>query len=288
MTKPTLKIFFLFISFFIAVSLACGPIGKQDPTATAPPPIQVEEPVQVESPPVVDEPEEVVVIEEPTPTDPPTRQVQPTPTDTVAPVEEDTEEPPSVFDEEPLAFFVEEFEGDLSSWSYFLMSGDESKMDLYTDNGRLIFDLQGENQYVYLLYDEYTYSDVRLDVQAENLGKNSNNVSLICNYSDRLGWYEFNISNGGEYWILVYSELDGDWFQLANGGSVNVRTGRDTNIYTAICQGNQLALYVNGILEREHTDTRYNLKEGQVGVSVSSFSVLPILVEVDYFSISVP
>lgn len=44
MTKPTLKIIYLFISFFIVVSLACGPIAKQDPTATVPPPVQAEEP----------------------------------------------------------------------------------------------------------------------------------------------------------------------------------------------------------------------------------------------------
>jgi hypothetical protein len=141
---------------------------------------------------------------------------------------------------------------------------------------------------VYVLYDEYYYSDVRIDVQAENLGKNTNNVSLICNYSDRFGWYEFNITNGGMYSILVYSEIDGDYFTLASGGSTNVRMGRDVNTYTAICQGNQLSLYVNGVFEREHVDTKYNLREGLVGVSVASFEVLPILVELEYFSISVP
>ena len=139
-----------------------------------------------------------------------------------------------------------------------------------------------------MTYDEYIYSDVRIDLQAENLGRNTNNVSLICNYSDRLRWYEFNISNGGLYWIYAYSELEGDWIELARGGSKNVRMGRDINTYTAICQGNRLALYINGILEREHVDRRFNMREGLVGFSVSSFDVLPILVEVDYFSISVP
>jgi hypothetical protein len=66
---------------------------------------------------------------------------------------------------------------------------------------------------------------------------------------------------------------------------VHVKTGRDSNVYTAVCRGNQLALYINGYLEKEHVDTIYNLKEGQVGVSVSSFDVLPILVEIEYFDI---
>jgi hypothetical protein len=279
MKNCSLKISFLFIGLFVLVSLACGMTSQVDPTATEPP-VQIEEPVVVEEvtePPVV-EPE----IELPTPTDIPTQEILPT--ETVAPTEETFEE----VTEAPPAYFTEEFDGDISSFSYFLMNGDETKMDLFTDNGRLVFDLQGQYLWVYLTYDEYTYSDVRIDLKAENLGKNTNNVSLICNYSDRLGWYEFNISNGGLYWIYAYSELEGDYFTLASGGSKNVRMGRNVNTYTAICQGNKVALYINGILEREHVDTKYNLREGLVGFSVSSFDVLPILVEVDYFSISMP
>ena len=141
---------------------------------------------------------------------------------------------------------------------------------------------------MYVLYEEFYYSDVIIEVYAENLGKNTNNVSLVCNYSDRFGWYEFNISNGGLYDILIYSELDGGYFTLTSGGSKNVRTGRDVNVYTAVCRGNQLALYINGVLEKEFTDRKYNLRDGQVGFGVSSFNVLPILVEVDYFAIDEP
>lgn len=284
MKNSSLKIVFMLISVFMLVSLACGALSRTDPTATALPRERVEDPPLAET---VEETAEVVVEPEvPAPTETPTQDSPPT--TTPEPVEAITEEPTEEVYEEPLAFFTEEFDGDLSSWSYFLMSGDENKMDLFTERSRLVFDLQGAYQWVYVTYDEYYYSDVRIDLQAENLGRNTNNVSLICNYSDRLGWYEFNISNGGLYWIYAYSELDGDWIELARGGSTNIRMGRDINTYTAICQGNSLALYINGILEREHVDRRFNMREGLVGFSVSSFDVLPILVEVDYFSISVP
>jgi hypothetical protein len=283
MNRSSRHIIFYFIGFVLLVGLACGTSAPADPTATPRPEVQVEVPAQ----PTVEE----VVVEEvviPTATNPPVRQLPPTesalPTEPAPPIVQATE-PPVV---EPQAYFIEEFEGDLSSWSYFLMSGDESKMDLYADYGRLIFDLQGRDQWVYFLYDEYIYSDVRIDVYAENLGKNTNNVSLICNYSDRFGWYEFNISNGGLYDIYIYSELDGGYISLASGGSKNVRIGRDVNVYTAICQGNKLSLYINNVFEREFVDTKYNLREGLVGLSVSSFDVLPILVEVDYFAISQP
>jgi len=192
------------------------------------------------------------------------------------------------FDVVPKDIFVEEFDDDLSRWTVFLMNGDESKMNLYTNNGRLVFDLPARNLWVYLLFDEFTYSNVRIDTFAENLGKNTNNVSLICNYSDRFGWYEFNINNDGKYSISVYSEIDDGYFILKNGGSKNIKMGRNTNTYTATCQGNQLAFYVNGILEIEYTDRKYNLQEGQVGFGVSSFDELPVLVEIDYFAISKP
>lgn len=279
----TYKPFLLFLSFFVIVGLGCFITGSPDPTATPVPAVPLEEtPIQEQL--VVEE----SIAEEPTPTHTSTATLMPSNTPTTKPTA--TEQPTATQEpiDEPLAYFVEEFESDIDSWSFFLMSGDESEMDLYTENGYLVFDLQGENQWVYVLYDEYYYPEVRLDVLAENRGKNTNSVSLICHYSDRDGWYEFNVSNGGLYYILVYSELYGDYFTLASGGSTNVNMGRDTNIYSAVCDGNELSLYINGVLEREYVDRKYNLREGKVGVSVSSFDVLPILVELDYFSISLP
>ena len=265
MQKPYLKFVLFAIAFVLLVGMACN-IGGTDPTATSVPVVQQVEPELIATattPPL------------------PTATTAPLPTSTTAsmPTEEVFEAP---------AYYVEEFDGDLSSWSYFLMSGNENLMDLYTDSGYLVFDLQGDYIWAYVLYDEYTYSNVRIDVLAENRGKNSNNVSLICNYTDRFGWYEFNITNGGMYYIYAYSETYGDYMLLGSGGSTNINMGRDTNIYTAVCNENQLALYINGYLETDLVDNKYNLYEGQIGMSVSSFDVLPILVMVDYFSISYP
>jgi len=276
----TIKSIILFASLFILIGIACSFSGQSDPTAT---PVSIIETNEIPET-TTEAPEQptftAIVNEFPTAT----ATTQPTPTEEII-KEEITEEEP---EDEPLAYYVEEFDGDISSWSYFLMSGDENKMDLYPENGYLVFDLEGEDQWVYFLYDEYYYTEVRLDVLAENRGKNTNNVSLICNYSDSEGWYEFNISNGGLYSILVYSEIDDEYYSLANGGSNRVVTGRAENLYSATCQENQLALYINGVLEKEYTDNKYNLREGQVGISVSSFDVLPILVNIDYVSIDLP
>ena len=254
----TLKPMLFVIILFSLISTACLVSGSSGNTNTV-----------VEEDPIVAPTEEVVIVE---------------PTEYVAPTEEYVA-PVTTGDESP-AYFTEQFEGDTSDWTWFMMSGDENKMDLYTEDGYLVFDLEGEEQYVYVMYDPYTYSDVKLEVSAENRGKNTNNVSLICNYSDKYGWYEFSITNGGMYYFYVYSELDGGYDLLASGGSKNVVTGRHTNTYTATCEGNKLALYINGYLEYEMKDNLYNLTEGQVGFGVSSFDVLPIIVYVDYVDIS--
>ncbi len=266
--KAFCRMMIIMTALLALTALACSLTGTADPTATPVPPTPTD-----------------------APTPAPTFTEMPAPTNTVPPlptatteVQEETEAPT----QESPAFFTEEFDDDMTGWDYFLMSGDEDDMDLVVENGRLIFDLQGEDQWVYVLYEGQTYDEVQIEAFAENRGKNSNNVSLICHYSDRDGWYEFNITNGGMYYILVFSMQDMEYFLLDSGGSTNINMGRDVNIYTAQCDGNKLTLYINGVEEKEVVDQKYNLRGGQVGISVSSFDVLPILVEIDYFSISQP
>jgi len=266
MQKTAIKTLIVVISFVTLVGLACDINGGSDPTATSVSIVETEEPTPTNT-------TEPVVM--------PTTTTKPMPTITTAPpTEEVVDKPP--------AYFTEEFDGDLSSWTYFVVHGDENKMDLYPEDGYLVFDINDQDLYVYVLYDEYTYSNVRIDMLAENRGMNTNEISLICNYTERYGWYEFSIGNDGLYTIWAYSETDGGYDIVYNGGSTHVNTGRDKNTYSAICNGNQLSMYVNGHLEREVVDNKYNLPEGQVGFSVSSFNVLPIEVWVDYFSIDYP
>ncbi|MCJ7583968.1 MAG: trypsin-like peptidase domain-containing protein [Anaerolineales bacterium] len=185
-------------------------------------------------------------------------------------------------------YFTEEFDGLIPDWTYFLMSGDENKMTLESGNGVLTFNLDGEELYVYVLYDPYTYTDVRLDARVENRGFNSNEVSLICRYDPDYGWYEFAIGNDGLYSIYAYDAIAQGYETLYNGGSTVIHSGKDVNEYTVICSGKTLALYINGVEERTITENRFAFREGQVGISTSSFDVLPIIVEWDWVTISEP
>jgi hypothetical protein len=262
---------FVFLFVVIAVvSLAC--MGGGEEPAPEPPPPPVEEPQQPEP----EQPEEPA---EPEP-----------PTDTPAPVAQE--------------FFTEEFDGSNDNWSYFVVDGSkdvpvfagdelENNSSLYTEDGLLVFDINDEYQWVYAFYDPYEYTDVSLEVVAENRGVNNNNVSLVCRYTEDEGWYEFNIANNGKYWIfhaIVNPEGKVVYSQLADGGSNKIKQGKEVNTYAITCEDRALTLYINGIEHREIEENRFVLRDGQVGVSISSFRErdLPVKVEIHSVTISEP
>lgn len=209
-------------------------------------------------------------------------QAEPTePEATAAPTEEPTVAPTPT--QEP--FFTEEFDGDLSNWDYFLTSGEDNDFEYYNEDGKLVFNIEGKDVYAYLTYEAQEYDDVRLDTRVRNLGSNNNNVTLICRESDR-GWYEFNVANNGLYWIYIYDDAGDGYRLLYSGGSTAIKTGKDVNDYSIICDGNEFTLFINDQEVRTVSDN--TLQSGTVGVSVSSFEFVPVLVEFEFLMISQP
>ena len=183
-------------------------------------------------------------------------------------------------------YYYSDFDGDMTSWSYFLMNGTDDGFTSELANSKLRVDIEKQNTWVYFTYDDYSYTDVRIDTIAENLGRNTNNVSLICRYSDD-GWYEFNVYNSGNYDIFYYDNMVAkDYKLLYRGASTAIKTGKNTNEYTAVCSGNTLTLGINGVEVRSVKSN--DLKDGLVGFGLSSFDVLPIIAEFDGFAASVP
>ena len=164
-------------------------------------------------------------------------------------------------------FYTEEFSSAPDTWSYLLLSGDEADLDIYTQSDGLVFDITGENVWPYYTYDSYTYTDVRVDARATNLGTNTNNISLICRYTD-FGWYEFNVFSSGLYTIYRYESNTNNFHELYSGGVQNLKTGKATNDFAIICEGDRLTLGVNGVEIRTVEDSAYT--DGLVGVAVAS------------------
>jgi hypothetical protein len=253
----TYKPLFFLASFVLIIGLACGALSGGGDTPTQPP-----------QPPT-----------NPPPAQPTQTPPQPEPTKESSP----TETPAS----EAAAFFTEEFDGDLSNWTYWVNYGDENGLTLNADRGTLNVLLEKENTSVYIFYDPYTYSDVVVEMEAKNSGKNNNNVSLVCRYDENRGsWYEFSIANNGLYWI--YAVENETYNEIFSGGSTAIKQGRDTNVYRAECVGNELALFINGEEVRSLEEKTYRFEEGQVAFNVTSFNVLPIDIDVEYFKISEP
>jgi hypothetical protein len=264
---------FLLTSLLLVVGLACSlGGGGSTPAPQQEPPVQVQptaEPVQQPT----DEPA-------PEPTNPPAPTAEPAP----------TEEPARSM------FFTEEFDSPLSSdWSIFTVTGsddaDPDKVTVEAEDGMLVWDFDSEYLYYYLFYNAFEYEDVRLEVRADNRGRNNNSVSLICRYDPDRGWYEFNITNGGLYDIL-YAEITSNgnisYNEITNGGSNAIRQGKDVNEYAIECVGNELTLYINGDEVNSINERTYDLRKGQIGVSVSSFNVLPIQIDMDWIKVNEP
>ena len=201
------------VRFFVLlgiVSLACGVSVDMGNPTPAQAPVQPEQPVLPSPMPPTPIP--------PTPI-PPTLTLPPPPTSAPA---QPTEVLPSPMPEQ-LKFFTEEFDDGKKDWVVFLTSGDESDLDFYANNGMLVFDITGTYVFSYAVYEPEVYDDVSIEVSVTNRGDNTNNVSLLCRYDAKKGWYEANIFNSGLYDILFgqwkADQTEAAYAELYRGGS---------------------------------------------------------------------
>lgn len=216
------------------------------------------------------------------PTQIPPTSVPPTAVPTQSPVP--TDEP--VAESEP--YYTEEFDYVPDNWYYEVLMGNEEKTDISVDNGKLTFTIEDYDTYAYVFYEDYIYEDVYLEAYASNRGSNDNMITLVCRYSDT-GFYEVNIANNGLYDIYAYIEaMNTGYVRLYNGGSRNINMGIKSNTFAMSCEGNEIKLWVNGVLERTVEDNKYNLPEGLIGIGVSSFDSTPVIIDFDYVYIDLP
>jgi hypothetical protein len=189
-------------------------------------------------------------------------------------------------------FFYDELDGPLSDlWVdevyYYTSEDDPNAEPVYSieqERGALKFYLESPWQYVYYIYTPHTYQNVRIDYEVENKGVNTNNVGLVCRYTD-YGYYEFIATSGGYYSIMRYYE-DGNK-ELATGGIKSIRFGTEKkNQFTAVCDGEYLTFIVNDVeIARVHDD---EITEGYAGINVSAEDVVPVQIEVNWIQISEP
>ncbi len=187
-------------------------------------------------------------------------------------------------------FYTEEFEADYKpdNWTYFTLGkGSDKNLVIQQEDDHLLFDLGDKDLYVYYMYNPYTYSDVSLTLNAENRGRNNNNISLVCRMNkDGTQWYEFSVESGGVWYL--YAVDNGEYKILDNGGTQALKQGKEVNEYRMDCVGDEITVYVNNKEIKNVKDSTYGYNEGFVGFNISSLNVLPITVEVNRFDIAQP
>lgn len=250
------------VLIMLVVGLACSTVtgGRDVPTQ----PVATQEPVQ--------------------PVNPPTATTAPEPTEAPTEAAPPTESAPEARD-----FYTEEFESEYApdNWQTFTLGkGEDDKLVIQQEDDHLLFDLGDEDLYVYYMYTPYTYENVSVRLNAQNRGRNNNNVSLICRMNeDGSKWYEFSVESGGVWYLYA---VDGGYNRIANGGVNSLRQGKEENTYRMDCVDNEITMYVNDKKLTTFKDNKYLFNDGYVGFNISSLNVLPITVEVNWFEITQP
>jgi hypothetical protein len=250
MTKSKILLLILTITLLVACSTGAPATSTVDAEATA----AAAEQTEAAAPTATPEPTEV----------PPTRTPIPT--------------------RDPYGTHEFDDEDALVNWDY-LYFGDPGSSHYYVEDGSLAIEVTEEDSYAYLFYTGVgSYDDVRLEAQVRNSGANRNWISLVCRQTAR-GWYEFNVGSDGFYTIYSYHGLSG-FTELTSGSAKSINTGKDINVLTVSCVGNELSLAVNGI--EINTVTNDDWTRGNVGVSVSAYDILPVVAFFDKVTISPP
>ena len=117
----------------------------------------------------------------------------------------------------------------------------------------------------------YTFSDVRIEVEAIKVGGPDNNTfGVICRMQDEKNYYAFVISSDGYAGIIKVVE---GVYQLINNDSMefapSVRQGEAINYLVVTCQYNFLKLDING--ENQFSIQDNSFTHGDVGLIAGSF-----------------
>jgi S1-C subfamily serine protease len=130
------------------------------------------------------------------------------------------------------------------------------------------------------------WADTMIEVDARQVsGPDDNQYGLLCRYQDVDNYYEFDISGDGYY--AIYLRRAGEFKALAPWTATNaIRQGESSNHLVVTCQGNRLAMSVNGDLVAEVFDDTFS--EGEVAMIAGTFAEPGAVVAFDNLQVSAP
>jgi hypothetical protein len=186
--------------------------------------------------------------------------------------------------------FTNEFDSSLAGW-VILQAGSDSVPNIKSENSNLILQMDSPYTWVYAIYGAQDYKDARIDAQFENQAGSPSSIGLICRYSESDGWLEYNISTDGTYNVLYGQWLSTgivDYLPILSASSREIQPSGASQEIGLICSGTTVSLFVNQTLIRSADVSRYELGEGKVGITVSSFENIPVTAAFDWVKVSEP
>lgn len=129
------------------------------------------------------------------------------------------------------------------------------------------------------------YRDLSMQVEiVRREGPNSGYFGLLCRFIDSDNYYRFVMSADGHYSIGM--KHNGEFTVLASGSEDKIFKEGQDNTLQADCQGNRLALHINGKPVLETTDD--SIQSGFVGLVAGTPNEAGLIVYFDTFIVRKP
>ncbi|HZM21044.1 MAG TPA: hypothetical protein VFC02_04820 [Anaerolineales bacterium] len=187
-------------------------------------------------------------------------------------------------------FFTNEFDSPLVDWA-ILQAGNDFVPNIRTENSSLLLQMDSPYSWSYAIYGAQTYANVRIDAQFENRAGSPSSVGLLCRYSEENGWFEYNVSTDGTYNLLYGSWLTvgiADYLPITDGLSNLIQPSGATQQIGLLCSETTVTLLINETIIRSVDVARYELTEGNMGVTASSYENTPIIAAINWVKVSEP
>ncbi|MBL7065349.1 MAG: hypothetical protein ISS49_14235 [Anaerolineae bacterium] len=187
-------------------------------------------------------------------------------------------------DQKPL--FQDDFDNSRSGW-------DADQCEQFKrgyEKSEYFFELHQPNWFAWA-YPGEEFDDVSVEAEARpSSGSQGPHFGVLCRHIDADNFYYFAISADGYY--AIFRRVDGGDLQVLTGNgygmspSPAIRTGEQTNRILAVCNGDELSLYVNGELLETVTDDTH--AQGDVGIGAGSGPAGDVRVQFDNFLVTRP
>jgi hypothetical protein len=179
--------------------------------------------------------------------------------------------------------FQDDFSRTASGWDRY---ADDTYFADYVDSGYRI-SIYTPNTNVWAR-PHLTFEDVRIQVMATKLeGPDDNVYGVLCRYQDALNFYFFLISSDGYCGIGIYR--DGKEHLLGNEAmlpSEAIQAGQASNHIRADCIGEELSLYINGMIAAQAVATEWS--QGDVGLVAGTYDQPGTDILFERFSVLLP